>query len=344
MGSYLPRRRRLNEEIATTTGGTGDWIAVQTGIRARHTAAADEATSDMAATAVRAAVAASGIDIEQIGLLILGTSTPDELAVATACRVQAMVKAHEAVAFDVSAACSGWLFAARVAHHWMRCERHARYAAVVGVDVFSKFLNPADRATTVLFGDGAAAAILGPVPEGGFLDFYTGSDGRHAHEVLIPAGGSRMPATQETVQDKRHTVYMDGRAVRDFIIDIFPRAVEECLHRNHLTLSDIDAIVSHQPNPVLLRALGAKLGVPEDRLVVAGEEVGNIGAAALPYALATAAAQGRLRAGGRVLAVAFGAGVTWGTTLLTWTGASAVRIGPAPQRQERAHSTKGEER
>ncbi|MFI9048012.1 3-oxoacyl-ACP synthase III family protein [Streptomyces sp. NPDC053427] len=332
MGTYLPRSRRTNEDVAADVGVTPQWIAERTGVHMRHVAAPGEAASDLAAAAVRAATAAAGIDIDQLDVLILATSTPDELGPSTACRVQALTGARNAVALDVSAACSGWLFAARVAHDWLSNDPCTRYAAVVGVEAYSKFLDPTDRGTAVLFADGAAASVLGPVRDdgghGGFRDFALGSDGTGAHHVLIPAGGSRAPASPNTLAGHRHDIHMDGRAVRDFITEIFPRVVDESLTRNRLRLRDIDVFITHQPNPVLLRNLGDRIGIPRERLVIVGGEVGNIGAASTPYALAGAAASGLLEPGSRVLIAAFGAGVTWGSALLTWTGASVIRLGP----------------
>ena len=337
MGTYLPQRRRSNEEVAEALDVTAEWISERTGVRTRHVAGEGEAASDLAAAAVRSAAAAAGIDMEQLDVLVAATSTPDELGPSTACRVQALTGARNAVALDVSAACSGWLFAARVAHDWLRGDRRARYAAVVGVEAYSKFLNPRDRGTATLFADGAAAAVFGPVPEGsgGFAEFSLASDGTLAHHVLIPAGGSRVPASTSTVREREHLIRMDGRAVRDFIADVFPRMVEETLARHRLEIRDLDAVITHQPNPVLLRGLGSQLGIPAERQVIVGDEVGNIGAASAPYALAAAASRGLLSPGSRVLIAVFGAGVTWGSALLTWTGASTIRVSPTTGR---AHS------
>ncbi|UNZ16113.1 ketoacyl-ACP synthase III [Streptomyces sp. 891-h] len=329
MGTYLPTRQRSNDEVARAIGVSPDWIVERTGVRKRHEAAPDEAASDMAAAAVRSAVAAAGLDPEQLDLLVLATSTPDELGPATACRVQALTKARNAVALDVGAACSGWLFATRVAHDYLRADAGSRYAAVVGVEAYSKFLDPADRATAVLFADGAAASVLGPVPAGeGFTDFHLGSDGALADHVLIPAGGSRAPADAGTVADRRHTIRMDGRAVRDFIVEMFPLVVSDSLTRNRLRAEDIDAFVTHQPNPRMLRSVGTSLGIPPGRLPIVADEVGNIGAASAPYALAAAAVDGLLRRGDRVLLATFGAGMTWGSALLTWSGAPVIRTAP----------------
>lgn len=330
MGTYMPRQIRTNEDVANAVGVTPEWIHERTGVRTRHVAAPDEAASDLAAAAVRAAVAAADIEAQDVALLVCATSTPDELGPSTACRVQAQTGARHAVALDVSAACSGWLFAVKVAHDWLRQEDKARYAVVVGVEAYSKFLNLQDRGTSVLFGDGAAATVLGPVTEpNGFTDFSFGSDGCLADKVLIPAGGSRHPASTGTLSTGNHYIHMDGRAVGHFISDTFPRLVHEALTRNRLGLDDIDCVVAHQPNPVLLRRLGQDLGIAEDRLVIVGDEVGNIGAASAPYALAAAGSRRLLRTGDRVLITVFGAGMTWGSALLRWSGASTIRLAPA---------------
>ncbi|MEU0100495.1 ketoacyl-ACP synthase III [Streptomyces sp. NPDC006267] len=324
MGTYLPPGTRTNEEVARDAGVSAEWIGERTGVLTRHVAGPDEAASDLAAHAVRSAVEAAGIDAADVGLLVCATSTPDELGPATACRVQAAVGAHRAVALDVGAACSGWLFAAKVAYDWLRGADREGYAVVVGVEAYSKFLDRADRGTSVLFADGAAAAVLGPVAEPyGFADFRLGSDGTQAGLVLIPGGGSRLPANPATLADGSHHIRMDGRAVSRFIVEVLPRLITEGLDRAGLGVADIACFVCHQPNPVLLRRLGGELGIPPGRLVVVGDEVGNIGAASAAYALAAAAARHGLRPGDRVLLTVFGAGMTWGSALLTWSGAPA---------------------
>jgi 3-oxoacyl-(acyl-carrier-protein) synthase III len=329
MGTYLPAEKRYNEDIAPAAGVSAHWITERTGVLRRHVAASHEAASDLASAAVSAACEAAGITPDQLDLLISATSTPDELGPSTACRIQAATGAHRATALDVSAACSGWLFAAKVAHDWLGAEPAFHYAAVVGVEAYSKFIDPANRGTAVLFADGAAAAVLGLVaPGAGFHGFRLGSDGRGAHHVLIPAGGSRRPAGPATLADGGHHIHMDGRAVRDFIADVFPRTVQQTLERHGLELRDIDAFITHQPNPVLLRRLGAEIGIPPGRLHITGDLTGNIGAACAPFALATVAAQGALHDQARVLVSVFGAGLTWGSTLLTWTGAPTRAAAP----------------
>ncbi|MEY9988282.1 3-oxoacyl-(acyl-carrier-protein) synthase III [Streptomyces sp. V4I8] len=323
MGTYLPAHCRSNEEVAALAAGvTAPWIARRTGVLSRHIAAPHEASSDLAAIAVRRALAVAGLEADQIDLIVVGTGTPDEVGSATACRVQALTGASRAVALDVSAACAGWVFGARVARDWLLADTSARYAVVVGVEVFSRFLSPRDRSTLVLFGDGAAAAVLGPVPaDGGFRDFCLGSDGTGADLVLIPAGGSRHPASISTVEDGGHTVQMRGQHITSYVSSAFPRVVSEVLARNNLGVKDIDVYANHQPNPVLLTNLAEQAGLPIDRLIIVGDKVGNIGAASAPYALAAAAARSRLKPGSRVLITAYGAGLTWAGALLTWTGA-----------------------
>ncbi|MFD4527209.1 3-oxoacyl-ACP synthase III family protein [Streptomyces sp. NPDC058470] len=325
MGTYLPPEVRTNTDVARDAGVTAEWITERTGVRERHVAGPDEAASDLAAHAVRAAAAAAGIDVSDIGLLVCATSTPDELGPSTACRIQATVGASQAVALDVSAACSGWLFAAKVAHDWLLGSPDIRYAAVVGVEAYSKFLDRTDRGTAVLFADGAAASILAPVDAPhGFAHFGFGSDGTLADRVLIPAGGSRLPASTATIAKGDHHIRMDGRTISRFITEMFPRLITDTLDRAGLGIEDIACVVAHQPNPVALRRIGGELGIPADRLVIVGDEVGNIGAASTPYALAAAAGRHGLRPGDRVLLAVFGAGMTWGGGLLTWSGAPAL--------------------
>ncbi|MET8978246.1 ketoacyl-ACP synthase III [Streptomyces sp. NPDC004539] len=327
-GSYLPARRRTNDEVGPAAGVSAEWIAGRTGVLARHVAAPDEAASDLGAAALKSALAAGRLEAERLDLLVVATSTPDELGPATACRVQALTGARHAVALDVTAACSGWLFGVRVACDWLAGDGSARYAAVVGVEAYSKFVDPADRATASLFGDGAAATLLGPVAEGrGFGAFTLGSDGRFADHAMIAAGGSRAP-----VGAGGQRITMNGKGVRDFILDVFPRMLADALGRGRVTLDDVALVVTHQPNPVLLQRAAREMGVTDRQLVVVGDEVGNIGAANIPYALAKAASEGRLRDGDLVVIIAFGGGVTWGSTLLRWTGAPAVRVAPAPAR------------
>ena len=263
LGTYLPRARRTNAEGRR---------------HPRHNPGVDHRADARSASPARRrlpggrlgsrkrrgvpAAAAAGIAPRRSGILISATSTPDGLGPATACRVQARVNARNAVAFDVSAACSGWLFGTRVAHDWLRGDPTAHYAAVVGVETYSKFLDPSDRGTAVLFGDGAAAAVLGPVTDGGFTSFHLGSD-RNEHTMYSsPQAAAATPRPTGPLREGAHNVHMDGRAVRGLITDVFPCLVEDALKSSRLELTDLDLIVTHQPNPVLLRDLGQRIGIP----------------------------------------------------------------------------------
>jgi 3-oxoacyl-(acyl-carrier-protein) synthase III len=320
-GGYLPERVRDNVEVAALTGASQSWILDRTGIRTRHVADPGQAASDLASRAADAALASAGLATDDIALIILATSTPDELGPSTACRVQAQLGARRAVAMDVSAACSGYLFGVRLAHDWLSARPGDGFAVVVGTEVYSKFLNYGDRGTAVLFGDGAGATVLGPVlPGTGFAGIEIGSDGSGAGHVLIPAGGSRCPADATTIAEQGHLVQMNGPAVRDFISEIFPRSVDHLLTVSGQQLSDIDLVVTHQPNPVLLRHLAQQMGITEQQLLIVADRVGNIGSACIPFALAEAAASGRIVAGDQLLLAAFGAGLTWGAALLRWSG------------------------
>ncbi|PRY59847.1 3-oxoacyl-ACP synthase III family protein [Glycomyces artemisiae] len=318
-GAYAPARAAGNAELAAALDIDPQRILDSTGIRERRRADATEAASDLAARAAEAALEQAGCDAADLDLLVVGTSTPDELGPATACRVQALLGARRAVAFDIGAACSGYLFGLKVARDWLAGAGRGR-ALVVGAEVYSRFLDPADRATAVLFGDGAGASVVGPVPAGtGIESVRLGADGTRAGSVLIPAGGSRRPADPGTVREGAHRIRMDAPAIRRAFPELFDLAIGEILAAHGLKLDDIDLVVPHQPNPRTLRRYAEHAGIPQDRLAVIGEHLGNIGAASIPAALAAAEADGRLKDGDRVLLAAVGAGLTWGSALITWT-------------------------
>ncbi|RSN52778.1 3-oxoacyl-ACP synthase III family protein [Actinomadura sp. WAC 06369] len=319
-GSHLPRRRVRSEEVSRSLGLDPGWIERRTGIRERRVAAGSEASSDLAAHAARRAMADAGIRPDDVGLIVLGTSTPDELGPSTACRVQALLGARHAAAFDVAAACTGFVYGLQTAVGWLATQRGAPPCAlVIGVEVYSKFLDPADRGTAALFGDGAAAAVVGPVPSPyGIGPVTLGSDGTRAGDVLIPAGGGRRPASAETLAEREHTIRMDGRAVRDFIAATFPRLVAEAVDGAGIKPADLALVVPHQPNPALVASLAPDAGLEPGQLAIAGHDVGNIGAASLPYALDTALRARPPAPGDLVLLAGFGAGLTWGHTIVTW--------------------------
>ncbi|SFT35630.1 3-oxoacyl-[acyl-carrier-protein] synthase-3 [Actinopolyspora lacussalsi subsp. righensis] len=329
LGAYLPETVRGNSEVAADAGVTADWIEQRTGVLERRTARPDQAASDLAAQAALRALSSAGVAPEQVAMVVLGTSTLDELGPATACRVQHLINATNAVAFDVNAACSGFVFGMQTAHDWLAQRGRGRYALVIGVELYSKFLDPADRGTAVLFADGAGAAVVGEVPpERGVLHVATGSDGSQADQVLIPGGGSRLPASDESLTNGAHTIHMNGRAVRDFITTAFPRVLEESCRAAGIDRTDLDVIVPHQPNPLLLSHLAEQAGIPAEKTVITGDRVGNVGAASIPVALTHAVAEGRVGDGDHVLLPTFGAGVTWGSCLLRWSPPFRQPCGP----------------
>ncbi|GAA4226676.1 ketoacyl-ACP synthase III [Actinomadura meridiana] len=309
-----------SEDVSRSLGLDPSWIERRTGIRHRHVAAPEQAASDLAAAAAGRALRAAGLEAADIGLIVLGTSTPDELGPSTACRVQALLGARDAAAFDIAAACAGFVYGLQTAVGWLAAQPVAApHALVIGVEVYSRFLDPADRGTTALFGDGAAAAVLGPsAPPYGLGPVTLGADGSQAGDVLIPAGGSRRPASADTLADRGHTIHMNGRATRDFIAGIFPRLVAEATEAAGVKPADLALVVPHQPNPRLVASLAPDAGLDPAQLAISGYDVGNIGAASLPYALDRALRAGRVAPGDLVLIAGFGAGLTWGHTLITW--------------------------
>ncbi len=319
-GAHLPARRVTSAELTRELDLAPGWIEERTGIDARHVAAPGQAASDLAAHAARDALDAAGITPADVGLIVVGTSTPDELGPSTACRVQALIGAPRAAAFDVAAACTGFVYGLHTAAGWLAVQHGASpYALVIGVEVYSRFLNPADRATAVLFGDGAAAAVLGPTgPPHGIVAMGLGADGTRAGDVLIPAGGSRAPASPATLTGQGHTIHMDGRAVREFITGTFPTLVTAALDQAGVKPGDLAKVVPHQPNPRLVASLAPAAGLDPGQLVITGRDVGNIGAASLPYALHHAVTHRALPDRSLVLLAGFGAGLTWGHVLFCW--------------------------
>ncbi|MDN3243087.1 3-oxoacyl-ACP synthase III family protein [Glycomyces tritici] len=313
-GAYAPATVIDNEAAAAALTVAPQWILDATGIRERRRAASGEAASDLAAHAARAALRRTGLGIADIGLIVVGTSTPDELGPSTACRVQALLGARGAVALDVGAACAGYLFGLSLARDWLAARPGAGYALVIGVEVYSRFLDPRDRSTAVIFGDGAGASIVGPVADGeGIRSVRLGSDGTRADAVLIPAGGSRRP-----FEPAAQRITMDAKAIRKAFPELFDMMLAETLAEHRIGVDGIDLLVPHQPNPRTLRMFAEDAGIPLEKVVVIGDRLGNIGAGSIPTALAEAAADGRLKPGQRVLLMAIGAGLTWGSILIHW--------------------------
>jgi 3-oxoacyl-(acyl-carrier-protein) synthase III len=319
-GSYVPERVLSNAELAARLGIDEHDITGKTGIVERRVAAADEATSDLATEAARRAMRDAGVGPADIGLIVLATSTPDRPIPATACTVQANLGAHGAVAFDVDAVCTGFVYAFAVARAMLLADDTVRAALVIGADTYSRILDYTDRRTSILFGDGAGAVVLArSAGQDGVPATLLGTDGTQADLVHIAAGGSRAPASERTVADRKHYFAMRGGEVRRITAKILPALMSDLLRKAAIGIADVDLLVPHQANGVMLRDWARELELPPGVMHTTVERYGNTGAASVPVTLDQAVRSGRLSYGATVVLVALGGGVTWGGIVLRWT-------------------------
>src|SRR5689334_15045941 len=295
-----------------------EWIVERTGIRERRIAGDDEALSDIALPAARQALERAGIDAASVDLIIVATVTPDMAFPSSGAIIADELGAQDAGAYDLSAGCTGFMYAVAQAYG-MLAGGLARRALVVGGDVLSKILDWNDRGTAVLFGDGAGAVVMERVGEGGFLGFELGADGSGGPQLYLPAGGSRSPATAESVADRRHFVQMNGREVFKFATRVLVSSAEAVLAECGRSIEDVDVYVPHQANVRIIEHARQKLGIPEEKTVIDVDRYGNTSSGSIPLALADAKADGRLSAGKLVLMTGMGAGLTWGSGLIEWT-------------------------
>lgn len=317
-GMYVPEKILTNADLEKIVETNDEWIVSRTGIRERHIAAPDQATSDLAYHAAMQALENAGMTADQLDLIVIATITPDTMFPSTACILQEKLGAKNAAAFDLSAACSGFVYSMATASSMIRTGMY-KNALVIGADTLSRITDYTDRNTCVLFGDGAGAVILGEVPEGrGFLSFDLGAEGAGGSLLKLEAGGSRLPASAETVQDGKHFIYMNGREVFKFAVRVMGSATEEVLRKAGKTKEDIDLFVPHQANIRIIQSAMNRLDLPEDRCVINVDKYANTSAASIPLALVEAAQQGRIKEGDTVLLVGFGGGLTWGASVLVW--------------------------
>lgn len=307
-----------NDELSQLVDTSNEWIVERTGIRERRIASPEEALSDIALPACRRALEEAGLDGRDIDLLIVATVTPDMAFPSTGALLADGLGATDAAAYDLSAGCTGFMYAIAQAHG-MLAAGLARRALVVGGDLLSKIMDWNDRGTCVLFGDGAGAVVLEAVEEGGFLGFELGADGSGGVHLLQPAGGSRMPASPETVANGGHYAQMNGREVFKFATRVLVFSAEKLLEECGATVDDVDVYVPHQANVRIIDHAAKKLGIPSERVVVNVDRYGNTSSGSIPLALADARADGRLRPGKLVLMTGMGAGLTWGSSLIQWT-------------------------
>ncbi|MER3410332.1 MAG: 3-oxoacyl-ACP synthase [Thermoleophilia bacterium] len=318
LGTHVPARVLTNDQLARMVDTSDEWIVTRTGIRQRRVAEPEEALSDLALPAARAALAEAGREGSEIELLICATVTPDMAFPSTAVLLAEALGARKAAAYDLSAGCTGFVYALAQAQAVLAADM-CRTALVVGGDVLSKIVDWSDRATCVLFGDGAGAVVLEQVEEGGFLGFELGADGSGGKDLYLPAGGSRRPASAETVALGEHYVHMNGREVFKFATRVLVSSAQALLAMLGLTVADVDLYIPHQANIRIIQHAAAKLGIPEEKIVVNVDRYGNTSSGSIPLALADAARDGRLRPGDLVLMTGMGAGLTWGSGVLEWT-------------------------
>jgi 3-oxoacyl-[acyl-carrier-protein] synthase-3 len=318
IGACVPERILTNADLEKMVETTDEWILSRTGIRERRIAAAGEHTSDLATGAARRAMAMAGVKPEEIDLIIVATITPDMAFPATACLVQEKIGARRAAAFDLEAACSGFIYALEVGQQFVTSHRYDT-VLVIGAEKLSSIVDWKDRNTCVLFGDGAGAAILQHRPGShGLLDTCMGSDGSKAHLLSMPGGGSRCPATEKSVSDGAHFLRMDGKDVFKNAVNAMCSAAREVLQRCELDIHQIKLVIPHQANQRIIDAVAERLGGRPEQMFVNLHRYGNTSAASVAIALDEAVAAGRLQRGDLVLLVAFGAGLTWASAVIEW--------------------------
>lgn len=318
VGSYLPERILTNADLERMVDTTDEWITTRTGIRERRIAATDEATSDLAAHAARRALESAGVSAAQVDLIIVATITPDMLFPSVACLVQQKIGALRAAAFDVGAACSGFIYALELGRQFIANHTHDT-VLVIGAEKLSSIIDWADRNTCVLFGDGAGAVLLQNRPHShGLLATCMGSDGRKADLLTMPAGGSRIPATPDSVASRLHFLRMDGRETFKNAVVAMCTAAQQVLDRCDLTIDQIDCILPHQANRRIIEAVGERLGASMDQVFVNVDRYGNTSAASVAIALDEAVRCGRIQRGNLLLMLVFGAGLTWGSAIIEW--------------------------
>ncbi|AGL02771.1 beta-ketoacyl-ACP synthase III [Desulfoscipio gibsoniae] len=318
IGVCVPDRVLTNADLEKMVATSDEWIVSRSGIRERHIVSPGEATSDLSTTAAVRAMANAGVTPEQVDLVIVATSTPDMPFPATACLVQDRIGAKNAGAFDLAAGCTGFIYALPVASQFIATGSY-RTVLVIGSDIPSRFVNWEDRSTCVLFGDGAGAVVLKPVPEdSGILAFKLWSDGAAGPHLTLPGGGSRHPPTRETVDSKLHCIQMNGHEVFKLAVKAMGKVAQEVLVAAGLKKSELDFFIPHQANIKIIEAVAKRLDLPAEKVLINVDRYGNTSTASIPIALEEALRNGRIKKGDHILMVSFGAGMTWGGVAMKW--------------------------
>jgi 3-oxoacyl-[acyl-carrier-protein] synthase-3 len=318
LGTYVPPRLLTNADLEKLVETSNEWILERTGIRQRHIVDKGVATSDLAVEATKKMLTNRGLASDQLESIFLATVTPDMLFPATACLVQNKIGAKGAWGYDISAACSGFVYALQTGVKFVESGAH-KNALVIGADVMTSIIDYTDRATCVIFGDGAGAVLVEPTEDDNcFIDFLHEVDGSGACSLNMPAGGSLHPTTHETVDKRMHYVHQDGQAVFKYAVRKMAEVSEKVLARNGFKGSDVDLFVPHQANRRIIMSTAERLNMPAERVIINIDEFGNTTAGTIPLALDSARQQGRLKKGDLVLIASVGAGFTVGATLLRW--------------------------
>ncbi len=313
VGAYVPPHVLTNWDLEKMVDTSDQWIVEMTGIRERRIAAKDMATSDLAVEAGRRCLEKAGVSAQDVDLVIVASASPDNLFPATACLVQNALGAHKAAAFDMEIGCTGFIYAMAVGSQFVASGTYEN-VLVIGAETLSRLVNWNDRNTCCLFGDGAGAALLAPVQDGrGILGFNLGSEGKSAPVLTLPAGGSRSPASAETVSQAMHYIQMDGRAVFKFAVKIMDRSITELMGQCGRNSGDIDLLIPHQANIRIIESACRRFRISMEKVMVNIDKYGNTSSASVPLALCEAIDSGKVKNGDLVVLVAFGAGLSWGS-------------------------------
>jgi 3-oxoacyl-[acyl-carrier-protein] synthase-3 len=318
VGAYLPERILTNADLEKMVDTSDEWITTRTGIKQRRIARTDEAVSDLATHAAQEVLKDAAVKPEQLELIITATITPDMFFPSTACLIQRNLKAANAVCFDISAACTGYIYAINIAEQFLKNGIY-KNALIIGTEKLSAITDWKDRNTCVLFGDGSGACLLKPVEKGGIISTFLGSDGNQSDLLKIPAGGSRIPASIETIKAGLHFLKMEGSELFKHAVRLMAGAAENALSQAGLSCKDVSCLIPHQANIRILQAVAKKIGLPQEKIYLNIEKYGNMSSASTAIALYEAVKQKRIKKGDIIVLVAFGAGLTWGATVIEWT-------------------------